>query len=71
MTAAKKEAVGADGGPIPPAANRFGSSVYGSANCCRTTRLNSIIALQDGASFVRNIAVLIAFNYINAILSFA
>ena len=41
----KKEAVGADGGPIPPAANRFGSSVYGSANCCRTTRFGNIIAL--------------------------
>lgn len=44
----KKEAVGADGGPIPPAANRFDSSVYGRANCCRTTRFANIIALPNG-----------------------
>lgn len=37
----KKEAVATDGGPIPPVRNRFGSSVYASANCLRTTRFTN------------------------------
>ena len=32
---------------FPPAANRFGSSVYASANCLRTTRFGNIIALTS------------------------
>lgn len=41
---AKKEATRADRGLIPRVRSRFDSSVYGSANCCRTTRFGSIIA---------------------------
>lgn len=40
----KEEATRADRGPIPRVRSRFDSSVYGSANCCRTTRFGSIIA---------------------------
>lgn len=40
----EKEATRADRGLIPRVRSRFGSSVYGSANCCRTTRFGSIIA---------------------------
>ena len=50
----KKEAATAYRGTIPRANRRFGSSAYGRANCCRTTRFaNDCISFTNDCIFLQ------------------